>query len=89
MTNGVITGYEVHYQEESGGRAGTLSGIVFTSVELTGLKPNTTYNILVLAINGAGNGEVTDIQGTTLANRKLSNVWLLTARSCYANTWMA
>ena len=48
MTNGVITGYEVHYQEESGGRAGTLSGIVFTSVELTGLKPNTTYNILAV-----------------------------------------
>ena len=70
MPNGRITGYEVHYQEEGGGQGSTLSGI-FTSVELTGLKPSTTYNISVFAINGAGNGEVTDIQGTTLANRKL------------------
>ena len=70
MPNGVITGYEVSYKEEGGGQAGTLSGIVATSTKLTGLKPNTTYTISVLAIDSVGDGDVIDIQGTTLVIRK-------------------
>ena len=64
MSNGVITGYEVSYQEEDGVQAGTLTGIVTT--ELMGLKPGTIYNISVVAINDAGDGDITYIQGTTL-----------------------
>ena len=67
MTNGRITGYEVRYREV-GEAQDKVVLVAETFTELMGLKPNTTYNISVLAINGAGNGEVTDIQGTTLVN---------------------
>ena len=73
MPNGVITGYEVRYGEVGQAQDGVES-ITGTSTELIGLRPNTTYSISVLAINGAGDGVVTDIQGTTLrlVIRKLS-----------------
>ena len=73
MPNGVITGYRVMYGEVGQTQDETES-VTETSAELTGLKPGTTYDISVLAINGAGDGGVTDIQGTTLVLRKLSRV---------------
>ena len=69
MPNGVITGYKVRYGEV-GEAQDKEESTAETSTELTGLKPNTTYSISVLAINGAGDGNVTDIQGTTDVTRK-------------------
>ena len=71
MPNGRITGYEVRYGEVGQAQDAVIS-VTGTFIELTGLRPNTTYSISVLAINGAGDGVVTDIQGTTLVIRKLS-----------------
>ena len=70
MPNGRITGYRVMYGEV-GQAQDEVESVTETSIELTGLKPDTTYSISVLAINGAGDGEVTDIQGTTLVIREL------------------
>ena len=76
MPNGRITGYRVIYGEV-GQAEDEVKFVTGTSTELTGLKPGTAYDISVLAINGAaggGRGVVTNIQGTTLVIRKLSNV---------------
>ena len=82
MPNGVITGYEVRYREV-GEAQDKVVLVAETFTELMGLKPNTTYNVSVLAINGAGNGEVANIQGTTLVNSKLSYIlYKVSLESC-------
>ena len=54
MPNGDIIAYEVHYQGEDGGHE--FRNVTSTSVELTGLRTESTYTISVRAYTAAGPG---------------------------------
>ena len=54
---GDILVYEVHYQGEGGQEGGRVVNVTATSVELTGLRPESTYTISVRAYTAAGPGE--------------------------------
>ena len=54
MPNGDIIAYEVHYQGEEWGQE--VRNVTSTSVELTGLRPESTYTISVRAYTAAGPG---------------------------------
>ena len=54
--SGDILVYEVHYQAE-GLEGGGVVNVTVTSVELTGLRPESTYTISVRAYTAAGPGE--------------------------------
>ena len=49
--------YEVHYQGEGGQKGGRVLNVTATYVELTGLRPESTYTISVRAYTAAGPGE--------------------------------
>ena len=49
--------YEVHYQAEGGQEGRGVVNVTATSVELTGLRPGSTYTISVKAYTAAGPGE--------------------------------
>ena len=49
--------YEVCYQGEGGQEGGGVVNVTATSVELTGLRPESTYTISVRAYTAAGPGE--------------------------------
>ena len=55
--NGDILVYEVHYQGEGGQEGGGVVNVTATYMELTGLKPESTYTISVRAYTAAGPGE--------------------------------
>ena len=55
--SGDILVYEVHYQGEGGQEGGGVVNVTATSVELTGLRPESTYTISVRAYTAAGPGE--------------------------------
>ena len=55
--SGDILVYEVHYQAEGGQEGGGVVNVTATSVELTGLRPESTYTISVRAYTVAGPGE--------------------------------
>ena len=55
--NGDSLVYEVHYQGEGGQEGGRVVNVTATSVELTGLRPESTYTISVRAYTAAGPGE--------------------------------
>ena len=55
--SGDILVYEVHYQAEGGQEGGRVVNVTATSVELTGLRPESTYTISVRAYTAAGPGE--------------------------------
>ena len=54
MPNGDIIAYEVRYQGEDGGQV--VRNVTATSIELTGLRPESTYTISVRAYSDAGPG---------------------------------
>ena len=54
MPIGYIVAYEVRYQGEDGGQE--VRNVTATSVELTGLRPESTYTISVRAYTAAGPG---------------------------------
>ena len=54
MPNGDIIAYEVHYQGVDGGQE--VRNVTATSVELTGLRPESTYTISLRAYTAAGPG---------------------------------
>ena len=54
MPNGDIIAYEVRNQGEDGGQE--VRNVTSTSVELTGLRPQSTYTISVRAYTAAGPG---------------------------------
>ncbi len=71
LPNGVITAYEVSHQLQGGmelERVNTTD--VRTTLTLTGLRPQTTYNVTVRAYTIAGSGEETNLTVTTAAVRK-------------------
>ena len=49
--------YEVHYQAVGVQEGGGVVNVTATSVELTGLRPESTYTISVRAYTAAGPGE--------------------------------
>ena len=55
--SGDILVYEVHYQAVGGQEGGRVVNVTATSVELTGLRPESTYTISVRAYTVAGPGE--------------------------------
>ena len=55
--SGDILVYEVHYQAVGGQEGGRVVNVTATSVELTGLRPESTYTISVRAYTAAGPGE--------------------------------
>ena len=62
--HGIITAYEVYSVGEQGGLI-HLNVTDGTSLELTGLRPQSTYTIAVRAYNLAGAGVWTNISVTT------------------------
>ena len=54
MPVGDIIAYEIRYQGEDGGQE--VRNVTSTSVELTGLRPESTYTISVRAYTAAGPG---------------------------------
>ena len=55
MGGGDIIVYEVHYWDvEEGQGGGQIMNVTATSVELTGLRPESTYTISVRAYTAAG-----------------------------------
>ena len=54
--SGDILVYEVQYQGEGGQENGRVVNVTATSVELTGLRPESTYTISVRAYTAAGPG---------------------------------
>ena len=54
MPVGDIIAYEIRYQGEGGGQE--VRNVTSTSVELTGLRPESTYTISVRAYTAAGPG---------------------------------
>ena len=54
MPNVDIVAYEVRYQGEDGGQE--VRNVTATSIELTGLRPESTYTISVRAYTAAGPG---------------------------------
>ena len=57
--------YEIHYQGEGGQEGGGVVNVTATSVELTGLRPESTYTISVKAYTAAGPGEERRLTVTT------------------------
>ena len=58
MGGGDIIVYEVHYWDvEEGQGGGQIMNVTATSVELTGLRPESTYTMSVGAYTAAGPGE--------------------------------
>ena len=55
--SGDVLVYEVHYQAEGEQEGGGVVNVTATSVELTGLRPESTYTISVRAYTLAGPGE--------------------------------
>ena len=71
--------YEVRYQAVGGQESGGVVNVTATSVELTGLRPESTYTISVRAYTAAGPGEerrLTVAAGTTNTSQ------LLDRKSC-------
>ena len=57
IPSGDILVYEVHYQGEGGQEGGGVVNVTTNSVELTNLRPESTYTISVRAYTLAGPGE--------------------------------
>ena len=74
-SNGDILIYEVHYQREEGQENGGVVNVTATTVELTGLRPESIYTISVRAYTAAGPGE----------ERRLT-VTAATAKTCQLST---
>ena len=55
--SGDILVYEVHYQGKGGQEGGGVVNVTATYVELTGLRPESTYTISVRAYTAAAPGE--------------------------------
>ena len=73
----MILAYEVHYQAEGGQEGGGVVNVTATSVELTGLRPESTYTISVRAYTAAGPGEETrlTVAAATTNSSQLSTNW--------------
>ena len=77
--SGDILVYEVHYQGEGGQEGGGVVNVTATSVELTGLRPESTYTISVRAYTAAGPGEERRL---TVAAATTNTSQLLDRKSC-------
>ena len=71
MPNGIITGYSISYHQ-LGEENSLVVNVTETSFKLTGLHPNTIYNISVSAYTVIGPGPAVAVQETTLNLRKHS-----------------
>jgi len=70
--NGVVTGYSVDVQEQqTGDHVASLLVVNDTSVNVTALKPYTTYTFTVSARNSIGYGPYLNVYHTTLEDSKL------------------
>ena len=86
--------YEVRYQREGGQEGGGVVNVTATSVELTGLRPESTYTISVRAYTAAGPGEerrLTVAAATTntsqLLDQKVTYVWTLKHRMKFSSLY--
>ena len=81
-SRGDILVYEVHYQEGGGQEGGRVVNVTTTSVELTGLRPESTYTISVRAYTAAGPGEDKRLTVTTSNISKLITVFAVFLQLC-------
>ena len=77
--SGDILVYEVHYQAVGGQEGGGVVNVTATSIELTGLRPESTYTISVRAYTAAGPGEERRL---TVAAATTNTSQLLDRKSC-------
>ena len=70
--NGVITGYTVQVEGPDSSREFSVQNASTTSVEVSGLKPFTSYTFHVSAMTKAGTGPAATISSTTPEGGKKS-----------------
>lgn len=92
-TGAALTGYTLYYRVNGSGSAySSVSLGTATSGTITGLQPNTTYQIYVKATNAAGSKDSSTITATTIADMPknlsitLSNILPFTATATVSAT---